>query len=407
MKMNTTRVAVTGIGLVTGLGLNTRDSWEGLLAGRSPIKRFSSFDPDGLSAPFGVELPEGAEDLFAEYIKPRHRKQMTRGTKITAMVAKMAAEDANLESGVVDKSRVGVVLGATGTGYAPTGLETDRHRIIRNMASAPAAWVSLGGKYQGPSFVVSTACSSGAFALHSAHMLIASGQCDVVISGSADCAVNYLDVEGFCSLMALSEDVENMATASRPFDEQRGGFVLGEGGGILVLESLEFAKKRQARIIAEMSLPGLNSEAYNIISPRPEGESIAASMTLAMDNAQLGIGDIDYINAHGTATILNDLCETKAIKSVFGDRAYQIPISSTKSMTGHCLSGSSGVEAAICCKTIAEGMIPPTANLHNPDPELDLDYVPGEARKIDVQHAMSNSFAFGGHNGVCIFSKPQ
>jgi 3-oxoacyl-[acyl-carrier-protein] synthase II len=403
--MNTTRVAITGIGLVTGLGLNTDDSWEGLLAGRCPIKRFSTFDPTGLSAPFGVELPDGAEELFTKYLKPRHRKQMTRGTKITAVVAKMAAEDANLESAEVDKSRVGVVLGATGTGYAPTTLETDRHRIIRNMASAPAAWVSLGGKYQGPSFVVSTACSSGTFALHSAYMLIASGQCDVVISGSADSAVNYLDVEGFCSLMALSEDVDNMATASRPFDQHRGGFVMGEGGGILVLEGLEFAKKRGAKIVAEMSLPGLNSEAYNIMSPRPEGESIAASMKLALDNAQLGITDIDYINAHGTGTNLNDLCETKAIKSVFGQYAYQVPISSTKSMTGHCLSGASGVEAAICCKTIEAGIIPPTANLEHPDPELDLDYVPGVGRKKDVKHAMSNSFAFGGHNGVFIFSR--
>jgi 3-oxoacyl-[acyl-carrier-protein] synthase II len=403
--MNTTRVAITGIGLVTGLGLNTQDSWEGLLSGRCPIKRFSTFDPSGLSTPFGVELPEGAEELFAKYIKPRHRKQMTRGTKITAVVAKMAAEDANLESGEVDKTRVGVVLGATGTGYAPRSLETDRHRIIRNMASAPAAWVSLGGKYQGPSFVISTACSSGAFALHSAYTLITSGQCDVVISGSADSAVNYLDVEGFCSLMALSDDVDNMGTASRPFDKNRGGFVMGEGGGILVLESLAFAQRRQAKIVAEMSLPGLNSEAYNIISPRPDGESIAESMKLALENAKLKTTDIDYINAHGTSTNLNDLCETKAIKSVFGQRAYEIPISATKSMTGHCLSGASGVEAAICCKTIEEGIIPPTANLQHPDPELDLDYVPGVARKKDVKNAMSNSFAFGGHNGVCIFSR--
>jgi 3-oxoacyl-[acyl-carrier-protein] synthase II len=404
--MNTTRVAITGIGLLTGLGLNTRDSWKGLLAGRCPIKRFSTFDPQGLAAPFGVELPDGAEELFVTHLKPRHRKQMTRGTKITAVAAKMAAEDANLEYGELDKTRVGVVLGATGTGYAPTSQDTDRHRIIRNMASAPAAWVSLGGKYMGPSYVVSTACSSGAFALHSATMLIASGQCDVVISGSADSAVNYLDVEGFCSLMALSEDIDNMTTASRPFDKNRGGFVMGEGGGILVLEGLEFAKRRRAKVYAEMSLPGLNSEAYNIMSPRPDGESIAVSMKKALENAGLDITDIDYINAHGTSTELNDRCETKAIKSVFGQRAYDIPVSSTKSMTGHCLSGASGVEAAICCKVIEQGKIPPTVNLQEPDPELDLDYVPGRARQKDVKNAMTNSFAFGGHNGVCIFSKP-
>jgi 3-oxoacyl-[acyl-carrier-protein] synthase II len=181
---------------------------------------------------------------------------------------------------------------------------------------------------------------------------------------------------------------------------------MGEGGGILVLEALEFAQRRRAKVYAEMSLPGLNSEAYNIMSPRPDGESIAVSMKKALENAHLDITDIYYINAHGTSTELNDRCETKAIKSVFGQRAYDIPVSSTKSMTGHCLSGASGVEAAICCKVIEEGEIPPTVNLQEPDPELDLDYVPGRARQKDVKNAMTNSFAFGGHNGVCIFSKP-
>jgi len=375
------------------------------VAGRNPVKRYSLFDPGDLPAPFGVELPKGAEDLFARALKPRQRKQMTRATMIACATSAEALADAGIDATGIDPARAGVVLGATGTGYAPRDGGTDRHRILRNMASASAAWVSLKSKLTGPSFVVSTACSSGAYALAGAYSLIASGRCDVVISGAADSALNYLDVEGFCSLMALAEGGEDIARACRPFDRDRSGFVMGEGGGVLVLESLEHASARGARVRAVMSEPGLCSEAYNIISPEPEGKSIARAMELALEAADLEPQEISYINAHGTSTSLNDLYETQAIKRVFGDRAREIPVSSTKSMTGHCLSAAAGVEAAICIKAIEEGLIPPTINLTNPDPELDLDYVPGEARAARLDHVMSNSFAFGGQNGVLIFSR--
>jgi 3-oxoacyl-[acyl-carrier-protein] synthase II len=326
---------------------------------------------------------------------------------MAVVAAQMAMADAGWREGHVDPARVGVVVGATGTGYAPCDGDTDQHRILKNMASASAAWISLKGKYLGPSFVVSTACSSGAYALHAAHLLLASGQCDVVITGAACSDINYLDVEGFSSLLALSECGADFETASRPFDKNRCGFVIGEGAGMLVLESREAAARRGARVYATMALPGLSCEAYNIISPEPGGRSMAISMDLALRQAGLTPADIDYINAHGTSTPLNDLYETQAIKSVFGARAKSVPVSATKSMTGHCLSAAAAVEAVICCQAIRAGAIPPTANLHAPDPELDLDFVPLHARYLPIRHALSNSFAFGGHNGVCIFSQPD
>jgi len=405
--MNDAPVAVTGLGLMTGLGLDLESSWKGLMEARSPIRRFSLFDPEGLPCFYGVELPEGAEELFAAHIKPRSRSQMTRCTKIALLTAREALGDSKLDLSGLDRDRIGVIVGATGTGYAAPAEGVDEHRILRNMANAQAAWISLKWKIRGPSYVVSTACSSGTYAFHAAFHLIVSGQCDVVLAGSVDSCINAPDVQGFCSLMALAEERENIETTSRPFDARRCGFVMGEGGGMLVLESLAHARRREARIHAVMSLPALTSETYNILAPEPEGTGMARTMELALRNARIPASDIDYINAHGTSTRLNDLLETLAIKRVFGEHACRIPVSSTKSMTGHCLSGAAGVEAAICCKALQENVIPPTANLTERDPELDLDYVPLEPRRAELRHVMSNSFAFGGHNGVVIFSRPD
>lgn len=398
-------IAVTGLGLMTGLGLDLHSTWKGLIAGKCPVNRFSLFDPKKLSTPFGVELPHNVEKLFKENIKTRNRRQMTRGIMIALCTTKMALEDAGLLNNFHDTTRVGVVIGCTGTGYAPENQDTDPNRILKNMASASSAWISLKWNINGPSFIVSTACSSGAYAINSAISLIESGQCDVVITGAYDSIITYPDIEGFCSLLALSDDIENMKTTSRPFDKNRNGFVIGEGSGILILESLSFARRRKAKTYATVKAPGLNSEAYNIFSPHPEGIGMARAMELALSNSELNPNEISYINAHGTSTQLNDLYETKAIKRVFGDYAYTIPVSSTKSMTGHCLSGAAGVESVIACKALEENCIPPTMNLFETDPELDLDYVPMKPRYTPLKHVMSNSFAFGGHNGVCIFSK--
>jgi len=398
-------VAVTGLGLMTGLGLDLPSCWAGLLEGRDAVRRFTLFDPEGLPTPFGVELPPGADELFARQIMKRSRDQMARGTMIALVTAQMAIADAGLDGADIAHQRVGVVLGTTGTGYAGVAEGVDRHRILRNMSNSPAAWVSLKFKFTGPSFVVGTACSSGAYALAAAHWLIASGQADVVVAGAADSSLNRLDVQGFSSLMALAEEPGDPATASRPFARSRSGFVIGEGGGILVLESLESARRRGARVYALMPPPGLGSEAYNILSPQPGGVGMAECMRRSLQNAGLAPEAIDYINAHGTSTRINDLYETQAIHAVFGAAARGVAVSSTKSLTGHCLAGAAGVEAVICCKALVEGIVPPTWHLDDPDPELDLDFVPNAPRRRELRHVMSNSFAFGGHNGVTVFSR--
>jgi 3-oxoacyl-[acyl-carrier-protein] synthase II len=404
--MSEKRTVVTGLGMMSGLGLDVNSSWQGIVAGKNPVRRFSLFDPEGLDCRYGVELPPGAEDLFAEQIRrPRMRRQMTRGTQIAVTTAEMAIADSGLDLDAIDKSRVGVVLGSTGTGYAPPESGKDEHRILRNMSNSPATWVSLRGKFTAPSYVVGTACSSGAYALNAAYSLIQSGACDVVVSGSADSSLNYADVQGFCSLLALADGAGETPSVSSPFDKNRSGFVIAEGGGILVVESLDHARKRGGHIYAEMHRPALYTEAFNVLSPKPDGEGMATSMEMALDAAGLAPTDIDYINAHGTSTRLNDMYETAAIKRVFGTHAGSVAVSSTKSMTGHCLAGAAGLEAVICCKALQTGTIPPTINLTTPDPDLDLDYVPNTARVQSLTHVMSNSFAFGGHNGVNIFSK--
>jgi 3-oxoacyl-[acyl-carrier-protein] synthase II len=399
------QIVITGLGLVTGLGLDCASSWERLVAGYNPVKRFSLFDPKDLGCFFGVELPAEADGLFAASIKPRSRSQMTRATMIAVACADMAAADAKLDSAGPDTTRIGVVTGATGTGYSWDKPERDEHRILKNMANASASWISLRRKYHGPSYSVSTACASGAYALAGAYDLIATGQCDAVLAGSADSSINYADVEGFLSIMALSEEKEDFAHACRPFDATRSGFVMGEGGGMLVVESLEHAHKRSAKIYALLHRPGLSSEAYNMLSPQPSGAGMAAAMERALKNAGMQPSAIDYINAHGTSTGYNDLYETQAIKAVFGGHAQNIPVSSTKPQTGHCLGGAAGVEAVISVLALVNNIAPATINLKTPDPQCDLDYVPVQSRKLPLKTVMSNSFAFGGHNGVCIFEK--
>ncbi len=405
--MSSFRTVVTGMGLMTGLGLDLESSWKGVLEATSPIRKFSLFDPDGLGASYGVELPEGAEEIFKKRIKKRRRSQMTRGSMIACVSAAMALDDAKLDLGSCDLRRIGVVAGATGTGYAPSGSEVDSHRILKNMASAYASWISLSHRLAGPSFVVSTACSSGTYALASAYDLLQNGICDVVLAGAADSSLNYLDAEGFASIMALSEGADPVRGASRPFDRDRDGFVMGEGGGFLVLEHPDFARARRAHVYAEMPRPALTSETYNIMSPRPGGVGMSQTMGQALDLAGLEAKQIDYINAHGTSTRLNDQYEVQAIKEVFGAHASELVVSSTKGQTGHCLAGAAGVEAVLCCKALVEGIVPATINLTEPDEELDLDFVQGRPRTRDMNRVMSNSFAFGGHNGTCIFSRPE
>jgi 3-oxoacyl-[acyl-carrier-protein] synthase II len=397
-------IVITGLGLVSGLGLSCSSCWSSLVAGANPVRRFTLFDPKDLACNFGVELPPESEALFST-IKPRSRSQMTRATMISVTAADMAIADAGLAGGATDSARIGVVTGATGTGYFWDKPGKDEHRILKNMANASSSWISLRNKFHGPSYTVSTACSSGAYALAGAIDLILSGQCDAVVAGSADSSINYADVEGFQSIMALAEDQDDIGRACRPFDATRSGFVMGEGGGMLVVESEDHAKKRGAKLYCRLFRPGLSSEAYNMLSPQPGGAGMAIAMERALANARMSPSDIDYINAHGTSTGYNDVYETQAIKTVFGASAASIPVSSTKPQTGHCLGGAAGVEAVICVLALCENMVPATLNLRTPDPECDLDYVPNRCRPRQLNAVMSNSFAFGGHNGVCIVAR--
>jgi 3-oxoacyl-[acyl-carrier-protein] synthase II len=394
-----------------GQGLDVPSAWDGLKKGMNPVKQFSLFDPSGLGCTFGMELPAGAEEVFSRLVMTRNRRQMTRATMMAMVTARMALADAGLDfsENAAGASRTGVVIGATGTGYAPLAPDNalDEHRILRNMANASASWISLKEKITGPSMTVSTACSSGASALHAAFSLIADNECDVVVAGASDSSISYLDVAGFCSLRALSEQNSDFLTASRPFDKDRNGFVMGEGCGVLIVESLDHALARHAAIHAVMPRPALMSEAYNILSPRPDGTGMATAMRRSLDNAALKPADIDYVNAHGTSTPQNDRMESQAIRDVFGGHVSSLLVSSTKSMTGHCLGAAAAVEAVICCMAIREGIVPPTINLAEPDPPFDIDFVAGKARSTALRHVMSNSFAFGGHNGVCIFSRRE
>lgn len=398
-------VAVTGLGLLSGLGLDLPTSWEGLVSGRNPVGPLTLFDTSGLPFAYGMQLPEGASELFASFLRPRARAQMTRGTMIALAAAREAITAARLDGPGVDPARVGVVIGATGTGHVPPADGPDDLRILRNMQNAAAAWISLTWKFTGPSFVVSTACSSGAYALWAAHRLVADGVCDIVIAGSADSSLVRADYEGFASLLALADGEGDWRTASRPFDRDRRGFVMGEGGGALVVESIASARRRGAPALALMPSPGLCSEGYNILAPDPGGAGMARSMRLALEQAGLAGEAIGYLNAHGTSTPQNDAIEAAAVAEVFGP-AGGPAVSSTKSMTGHCLAGAAGVEAVVACLALRDGVIPPTINLDHPDPACPLDHVAGHSRKASLRAVMSNSFAFGGHNGTVVFTAP-
>ncbi|OHD60575.1 MAG: hypothetical protein A2096_17800 [Spirochaetes bacterium GWF1_41_5] len=397
-------VVVTGLGLICSLGLNLQEAWSQLIISANTIRRFSLFETGDLIFPYGFELPAGADDLFKQQIMTRNRRQMTRATMIALCAAEQAVIDSGLDlsSGLVT---AGAVVGATGTGYV-SDYTTDPDRILKNMASASGAWLGLKYKLNGPSFVVSTACSSGTYAMNSACDLILSGQCQAVITGSAESSLSYPDVKGFESLLATSQLASEYKTASRPFEKTRDGFVMGEGGGMLVLESWQHARKRGAHIYATVHRPALTTESYNIISPRPGGEGMAKTMELALKNASLHPEDIGYINTHGTGTKLNDLCEVQAIQKVFSDCAGRIPISSAKSMTGHCLSGASGIEAVLSCMALEKELLPQTLHFDKANSDFDLDIIGKTPRKKRVNHIMSNTFAFGGHNGVSIFSRP-
>ena len=403
------RVVVTGLGAVTPIGNTVADYWEGLTSARNGVEAITLFDAAQHACRFAAEVKNFDPSGF---IEPKDAKRWDRFCKFGVVAAKQALADSGLTITPDNAHRIGVSIGS-GVGGLLT-METQAHvlkdkapgrvspftvpMMIPNMATGLAA-IALGAK--GPSSAVATACAAGSNAIGDAFQLLQLGKADAMICGGAESAITPLGVAGFASAKALSFRNDDPAGASRPFDQTRDGFVIGEGSGILVLETLAHAEGRGATILAEIVGYGTTCDAHHITSPTPGGVGGAAAMRLALEDGGIAADSVDYVNAHGTSTPANDSNETAAIKSALGSRAKDIPVSSTKSMTGHLLGGSGGIEAVACVLALRNGVVPPTINYNNPDPECDLDIVPNTARELTLGTVLSNSFGFGGHN-VCL-----
>ena len=407
------RVVVTGVGLVTPLGTGTEKTWERLLNGRSGIGPITRFDASAHASQIAAEVKDFDP---SDWFEKKQAKTLDHFVQYGIAAAELAIQDSGLNLTEELSERVGVITGC-GMGGLPTieeyhGVLMDRGprritpffipRVIPNM---PSGHISMRFDAKGPNLSLSTACAAGTHAVGEAFRHIAFGDCDVAITGGTESVICPLAVGGFASMKALSTRNDDPEHASRPFDLERDGFIIAEGAGMIVLEELEAAQARGAKIYAEMIGYGQSSDAYHIAAPPENGEGAVRCMAMALKNAQLNPEDIDYINAHGTSTPLNDRCETTAIKTVFGDHASRLAISSTKSMTGHMLGGAGGIESAFTALTLHHQCAPPTMNLENPDPACDLDYVPNTAREMNIRAAMSNSFGFGGTNGVIIMKR--
>jgi 3-oxoacyl-[acyl-carrier-protein] synthase II len=411
------RVVVTGIGALTPLGNDVATYWDGLVAGRSGIDRIASFDPSRVDSKVAGEI-RGFE---ADTVMPK--KEVRRNDRYVHFAWAAAAEalrDAGLDNPITDEAlseRTGVIIGS-GIGGINTmirdvieahDLGVERIGPFLVTALIPdmgAGYVAIYANARGPNYATVSACSSSNHAIGDALNIIRRGDADVMIAGGAEAGIGEIPVAAFSAMRALSTKRNDEPTkASRPFDADRDGFVMADGAGVLVLEALDHATARGASVHAELMGYAATDDASHITLPAPGGRGAASSMTQALADAAMSVDDIDYINAHGTSTGPNDRSETAAIKTVFGERAYAVPVSSTKSMTGHLLGAGGGVEAIACIRAIEEGIIPPTINYEFPDPECDLDYVPNVARRTPVRTAMSNSFGFGGHNATLIFRR--
>jgi len=406
------RVVVTGLGVITSLGRDLETFWGNLMAGKSGVSRIESFD----ISDYPTQIAASIKDFNPEeYIDKREARRMDRFVHFALAAALSALRDANLNvKEDTDAERVGV---SVGSGIGGLATWEEQHKIllekgpkrvspffipmmIANMASGQISMIT-GAK--GPNSTAVTACATGTHSIGDSYKMIQRGDADVMICGGAEATISPIGIAGFCALRAMSTRNDEPEKASRPFDAERDGFVMGEGAGVLILESLEHAVQRGARIYGEVIGYGMSGDAYHMTDPDPDGAK--RCMQRAIRDAGIKPAEIDYINAHGTSTPIGDKSETIAIKNAFGDYAYKLAVSSTKSMTGHLLGAAGGVEAIICALTLKHGMIPPTINLEHPDPECDLDYVPNVPRKADVRTAMSNSFGFGGHNGTIILRK--
>jgi len=399
-------VVISGMSLITSLGLSLEENWNNLVAGKSGVKNITLFDAATLATRVAAEVPKEFEDLSRSYIKKRAASQMTRVTRMCVTAAKMAVADAGLNFDQVDRARCSVIMGVVNTGNSSTERDTTpQNTVFKTMTNSMPAWISLEYQLAGPNFAINTACASSAYAIALGYDMIRNGQADIVITGGADSIINFEEIQGFNALYALSVANDPPGQASKPFSKDRDGFVIGEGAGVLILESKTHAKARNAHIYAGLAGHALTSEGYNIMAPMKDGEGMAQTIELAIKNAGIQKEDVGYINAHGTATELNDRYETMAIKKVFGDFAGLVPISSSKSMLGHTIGAAGAIEAIITALSLQHGILTPTINYHEPDPDLDLDYVPNVARPKEIQVALSNSFGFGGHNATLVLKK--
>src|SRR3989338_2905366 len=405
------RVVITGLGVVTPVGNDVPTMWAALLAGTNGVGRITRFDPSALDSQIAAEVkgfdPSG-------YLTPKEIKRSERFVQFAVAASKQATADAGVRIEQEDPFRCGVIIGC---GMGSMHLIEQQHTtltakgpkklspfmipmLIANMGAGQTA-ISLG--FKGPNSCTTTACASGAQGVGEAFRVIQRGDADVMLGGGTESCITPLAVGGFCALQALSRRNDDPPHASRPFDKERDGFVMGEGAGVLVLEEAEHAKKRGAKIYAEIAGYGMTADAFHMTAPDEQGEGAAHAMASALADATLRPEQVSYINAHGTSTELNDKIETLAIKKTFQDAAKKTAVSSTKSMTGHLIGGAGGVEAVISVLAIVHGVMPPTINYEHPDPECDLDYIPNHARKASVDVALSNSLGFGGHNATVIF----
>lgn len=408
------RVVITGIGTITSYGDGVESFWSNILAGKSGIDTVKSFDISDYPSKVGAE----ALDFNAgEYMDPKEARRNDRYTQFAVAASRLALKDADIDSTKLDADRFGVLIGS-GIGGMIT-IQTQSRRLyeggprkvspfmipslIANIASGVVA-IEVGAR--GPNYGIVSACASGTHSIGEAFKMLRDSDADIMLAGGSEAAVTELGYAGFCSMKAMSTSYNDAPqTASRPFDKGRDGFIMGEGSGVLVMETLEHAQARGANIICEIAGYGATCDAYHITSPDPEGKALGAAITKVIQQAGLQPEDVSYINAHGTSTPYNDKFETGAIKKALGDHAYKIPVSSTKGMTGHLLGAAGGIESAVCALSIRDGVVPPTINYTDPDPDCDLDCVPNQARDAEVNVAICNNLGFGGHNATLLFKK--
>ncbi len=413
--MTKRRVVITGLGMVSPVGLNVPDSWANILAGKSGIAPLTRFDVSEFSVRFGGSIRDFD---ITDYISGKDAKKMDLFIHYGIAAGIQAVRDSGLEVTEENAERIGVAIGS-GIGGLP-GIEKGHdayHKggprkispffVPSNIINMISGNLSIIYGMKGPNYAITTACATATHSIGDAARLIEYGDADVMVAGGAEMATSTTGLGGFAAARALSTRNDDPEAASRPWDKDRDGFVLSDGAGVVVLEEYEFAKARGAKIYAEVTGFGMSGDAYHMTSPSKGGEGAARCMKIALKNAGINAEDVDYINAHGTSTPAGDLGETQAVKTAFGDHAHKVAVSSTKSMTGHLLGAAGGIEAVFSALAIRDQVAPPTINLDNPDPECDLDFVPGEARQMKIDIVMSNSFGFGGTNGTLIFRKPE